>query len=192
MTTNIAAYIETVATHYWGEPKERRGHELRWGTHGSKSVDLRKGTWFDFENNEGGGVVDMVRLNEGAGLRGLPEIMEQRFGIPRQAQDKLRPAKYISKVYDYADEHGEVTYQVVRYEPKTFRQRKPDGKGGWLWNMKDVTPLPYNLPDIIQKPQKPVFIVEGEKCADAIRAVGGVATTTRRGKELGAGAEQMV
>ena len=53
--TNIAAYIEQIARHYWGEPKEKRGHELRWGTHGSRSVDLRKGTWFDFEANEGGG-----------------------------------------------------------------------------------------------------------------------------------------
>ena len=55
--TNIAAHAEAVATAYWGEPAVRRGHILRWGTHGSKELDLRKGTWFDFENNEGGGVI---------------------------------------------------------------------------------------------------------------------------------------
>ena len=179
--TNISAYIETVATHYWGEPRERKGHELRWGNHGSKSVDLRKGTWFDFENNEGGGVVDLVRQEEGATLTGLPELMEKKFGIARQTQDKLSPARYMSKVYDYIDENGEVTYQVCRYEPKTFRQRRPDGNGGWLWNMQDVEPVPYNLPDLMQRPGKPVFVVEGEKCADLMRSKGALATTSHGG-----------
>ena len=105
--TNIAAYIETVATHYWGQPKERRGHELALGQPRLKECgDLRKGTWFDFENNCGGGVIDLVRANEGAGLKSLPDIMEQ-WRVPKQVQDKLTPAKYISKVYEYYDEHGE-------------------------------------------------------------------------------------
>ena len=147
MTQNIAAYIEQIARHYWGEPKEKRGHELRWGNHGSRSVDLRKGTWFDFEANEGGGVIDMVRVNEGAQLRSLPEILEKQFGIAKQVQQTIQPARYMSKAYDYIDEHGECIYQVVRYEPKTFRQRRPDGKGGWVWNVKDVTPcLLYTSP----------------------------------------------
>ena len=178
---NLAAYIETVATHYWGEPRERKGNELRWGQHGSKSVDLRKGTWFDFELNEGGGVVDLVKVNEGATISGLPDLMEKKFGIARQVQEKLSPVRYISKVYDYANEHGEVVFQVVRYEPKTFRQRQPDGEGGWVWNMQGVEPLPFNLPDILARPEKPIFIVEGEKCAQALSALGAVATTSHGG-----------
>ena len=181
MTQNIAAYIEQVARYYWGEPKEKRGHELRWGTHGSKSVDLRKGTWFDFEANEGGGVIDMVRVNEGAQLRSLPEIMEKQFGIARQVQQKIQPARYMSKAYDYIDEHGECIYQVVRYEPKTFRQRRPDGNGGWVWNIKDVTPVPYNLPGIITDTESPVWVVEGEKCAQLLINQGFVATTNHGG-----------
>jgi hypothetical protein len=38
-------------------------------------------------------------------------------------------------IYDYTTLAGELLYQVVRYEhpteKKTFRQRRPDGKGGW-------------------------------------------------------------
>ena len=68
MTENIGAYMQQVATHYWGEPTAKRGHELRWGTHGSKSVDVKKGTWYDFETNEGGGVIDLVKREEGATL----------------------------------------------------------------------------------------------------------------------------
>ena len=181
MTQNIAAYIEQIARHYWGEPKEKRGHELRWGTHGSKSVDLRKGTWFDFEANEGGGVIDMVRVNEGAQLRSLPDILEKQFGIAKQVQQKIQPARYMSKAYDYIDEHGECIYQVVRYEPKTFRQRRPDGKGGWVWNIKDVTPVPYNLPGIMADTEAPIWVVEGEKCAQLLISQGFVATTNHGG-----------
>jgi len=179
--SNISAYIEAVAKHYWGDPREKKGHELRWGARGSKSVDLRKGTWFDFEANEGGGVIDMVRVYEGATLRSLPDILEKQFGIAKQKQNAIQPAKYISKIYEYVDQHGEVTYQVVRYEPKTFRQRRPDGNGGWLWNMQDVVPVPYNLPDIMANPHKTVFVVEGEKCADMLKAHGAIATTSHGG-----------
>ena len=181
MTQNIAAYIEQIARYYWGDPKEKRGHELRWGTHGSRSVDLRKGTWFDFEANEGGGVIDMVRVNEGAQLRSLPEILEKQFGIAKQVQQTIQPARYMSKAYDYIDEHGECIYQVVRYEPKTFRQRRPDGKGGWIWNIKDVVPVPYNLPGIITDKDSAVWVVEGEKCAQILIKQGFLATTNHGG-----------
>lgn len=181
MTNNIGAHIETVAKHYWGEPKERRGHTLRWGNRGSKEVDLRKGTWFDFENNIGGGVVDLVRQNEGAQLAGIPDVLERKFGIPKQTQKAIQPAQYLSKVYNYVDAQGELRYQVMRFEPKTFRQRRPDGSGGWIYNMQDVEALPYNLQGILSRPEKTIFVVEGEKCADKLIELGAVATTSHGG-----------
>ena len=36
----------------------------------------------------------------------------------------------IVATYDYRDEAGELVFQVVRYEPKDFRQRKPKDGGG--------------------------------------------------------------
>ena len=180
--TNIAAHAEAVAKAYWGEPAVRRGHILRWGTHGSKELDLRKGTWFDFENNEGGGVVDLVRKNEGATIMGsIPDILEKKFGIQKQAQVSLQPARFMSACYDYVDEHGEVRYQVRRYEPKTFRQCRPDGNGGWLYNMQDVEALPYNLHKILARPDEPIFIVEGEKAAEKVGTIGLLATTSHGG-----------
>src|SRR5262245_37723375 len=44
----------------------------------------------------------------------------------------------IVATYDYRDETGELLYQAVRYWPKDFRQRRPDGKGGWIWNLQGV------------------------------------------------------
>jgi hypothetical protein len=38
--------------------------EMRFGNHGSKAVDVKSGAWFDFENNIGGGVRDLVRMAE--------------------------------------------------------------------------------------------------------------------------------
>jgi putative DNA primase/helicase len=41
--------------------------------------------------------------------------------------------KVIVATYDYRDADGKVLHQTVRYEPKKFAQRRPDGKGGWIW-----------------------------------------------------------
>ena len=56
--------IEPVARALLGEPNERlsKPDELRFGTHGSVAVDLAKGTFYDHESNEGGGVLDLVRI----------------------------------------------------------------------------------------------------------------------------------
>ena len=165
--TNISAYMDTIARHYWGEPTSVRGTELRWGTHGSKSVDLKKGTFYDHEAGEGGGVVDLVKMHEGAQLASLPDILERKFGIPRQTQKTLAPARWLAKRYDYFDADGVLAYQVERYEPKTFRQRRPEGDK-WVYNMDGVEAVPYRLPDIIMNPDKVIVIVEGEKCVEAL------------------------
>jgi len=183
--TNISAHIEQIARHYWGEPNmklSQKGRTLRFGNRGSREVHLGKGTWFDFETNEGGGCVDLVRMNEGATIASnIPEILERKFGIQRQAQQSLQPARFMSAVYDYIDDQGEVRYQVRRFEPKTFRQCRPDGKGGWLFNMDGVEALPYNLHHMITNPDAPVFIVEGEKAAQRLTKLGLVATTSHGG-----------
>ncbi len=62
--------------------------------------------------------------------------------------------------YDYTDEKGVLLSQAVRLEPKGFRQRRPDGQGGWTWNMNGVRRVLYRLPDL--QGQQTVFVVEGE------------------------------
>ena len=88
-------------------------------------------------------------------------------------EQKAKPQ--IVAVYPYHDESGELLYQVIRLEPKSFRVRQPDGKGGWLWNLNGTRLVPYRLPEIIGAQQ--VFIVEGEKDADTIRSWGLVGST---------------
>ena len=57
---HFAELIEPVARRLLGEPNARfsNAREFRFGTHGSMSIDLKKGTWFDHENSIGGGVID--------------------------------------------------------------------------------------------------------------------------------------
>ena len=65
--SDLGDHIEAAARCYWGVPNAKlsNGTELRFGTHGSKSVDLQKGVWYDHENDVGGGVVELIRLGEG-------------------------------------------------------------------------------------------------------------------------------
>jgi 5S rRNA maturation endonuclease (ribonuclease M5) len=80
--------------------------------------------------------------------------------------------------YDYVDEKGRLLFQVVRLTPKGFRQRRPDGAGGWVWNTKDTRRVLYRLPEVLAAAAigDDMFIVEGEKDVEAIRRAGRIAT----------------
>jgi 5S rRNA maturation endonuclease (ribonuclease M5) len=81
--------------------------------------------------------------------------------------------------YDYTDADGNLIFQVVRYEPKTFRQRKPAKGGGWTWKLEGVRRVLYNLPAVAKADF--VWVVEGEKDANAINAMRQCATTNAGG-----------
>jgi putative DNA primase/helicase len=83
--------------------------------------------------------------------------------------------------YDYRDEHETVLFQVVRYADKRFAQRRPGG-AGWIWNLRGVRRVLYRLPELLGAgPTERVYLVEGEKDADALARLGPVATTNPGG-----------
>jgi hypothetical protein len=91
-------------------------------------------------------------------------------------------------VYDYHDIDGKLSYQVVRFPAnadgtKNMKQRRPDGKGDWIWNLKGVKPLLYRLPETWQAVNKgeTVFIPEGEKDCNNLTRLGLAATTNSGG-----------
>ncbi|MDA7720187.1 AAA family ATPase [Alphaproteobacteria bacterium] len=181
---DLGKHIEIVARHYWGEPniKLSNASELRFGTQGSKSVNLDKGCWYDHENDVGGGVVSLVRHHEGID-DGAPvaQILSDKFNILLSTDQVMNIFSKEPIVYDYIDAQGELLYQVQRFYPKSFRQRRPDRNGGWVYNLKDVPALPYLLPALLSDQQGTIFIVEGEKCADELSALGLLATTNSGG-----------
>lgn len=93
----------------------------------------------------------------------------------------------IQATYDYTDEAGKLLFQAVRLwapapENKTFRQRRPDGKGGWIWDLKETRRVLYRLPELLASSGR-VYLVEGEKDADNLRKLGLTATTNPMGAE---------
>lgn len=214
----FAHHARAVALELLGEANKHLSgqHELRFGKQGSVSVDLQKGTFFDHQEKQGGGV--LWAIQQYAGMTNGPEAVQwmrdRGFDVeddrptPRpQGNSRADPAGNwlppavpdggkLTKTYDYRGERGDLLYQVCRFEwpdpenpkghSKTFLQRMPDERkaGGWAYKVKDkITPVPYRLPELLGdiKAGYPVFVVEGEKKVDMLRALGVPATCNHGG-----------
>jgi hypothetical protein len=81
--------------------------------------------------------------------------------------------------YNYRSTQGELLYQVLRFEPKGFCQRRPDGNGGWLRNLHGVRRVLYRLPELLAA--KSVLVVEGEKDVETALTLDFIATCNSGG-----------
>lgn len=141
--------------------------------HPSLSVNPERRVWKCHPCNIGGSVIDFVMLKEQVDFK---EAIVKLTG-------KIAAAKNIERKevcsYDYVDENGKLLYQKVRYEPKTFRQRCKNSDGEWVWAIDGVRRVLYRLPDVLSN--QDLFIVEGEKDANALASIGFTATTNTEG-----------
>jgi predicted P-loop ATPase len=139
---------------------------------------------------------DQTAVRDALVQRGLWHASEPgRAGTPHRPAQKPKPVAakkaeptQIGKIvatYDYVDVTGELLFQVVRFDPKTFRQRRPNGSG-WEWGLGKVKPIPYRLPDI--RDAHTVFVVEGERDVDNLKEKLGVCATS---SPMGAGKWRM-
>src|SRR5262249_9679842 len=96
---------------------------------------------------------------------------------------RMQEPRRIVATYDYCDAQGTLRFQAVRFDPKDFRQRRPDGNGGWISNLKAVELVLYRLPDVLAAVQsgRVVDIVEGEKDVETLRTLGRIATCNPMG-----------
>jgi hypothetical protein len=189
---DFAPLMQPVALHLLGEPNMARSKyptDMRWGTNGSTSVNYETGQFYDHEAEIGGGAIDLVKHKVGCDRAGAISWL-RREGLlnGKQSSSPTRPklatiGATIAATYDYNDESGNLLFQVVRFEPKDFRQRRPDGKGGWIWDLKDVRRVLYRIPELIEAIKKgiPVFLVEGEKDVESLSRIGFTATTNAGG-----------
>jgi hypothetical protein len=76
--------------------------------------------------------------------------------------------------YDYSDEKGTLLFQVCGLEPKGFRQHRPEGQGGWIYNLDGTRRVLYRLSEVLTADQ--VLIVEGEKDVETARSLRLIAT----------------
>jgi hypothetical protein len=168
---NLAKYMETVALELLGPPDDenRRGSEWRYGTNGSLAINLDIGTFYDFENEEGGGVLDLIKREKGLTGKDAFEWLRS-IGCDVAEPSNGKAKRKMVDTFDYRDENGTLVFQVCRYEPKHHNQRKPNGLGGWEWNVKGSPALPYKLPELLKAiaAQRVIFIAEGERKVNAL------------------------
>ena len=117
-----------------------------------------------------GSVIDYLTKKDGRDIKDVLIELGDSFGIGRPGHKKQ-----IVATYDYVGTDGDLLHQTVRYEPKSFSQRRKVG-GKWVWSLKGVITTLYNLPDVARAEE--VIVLEGEKDCDNVKKHYGLVATT--------------
>ena len=178
-----------VALQLLGEPRTKRSHEWRYGTHGSLVVNVDAGTWWDFENDKGGGLIDLIKhMNQD-----VNSILKQfGYDLALHSNDSLlsgfTPPKSktasSARSFTNRDMHKLKAESVinVRYSDSFTVMRFPEGhfikqkyapftlNPDSSWSMKrpeGLLPIYYTN----KYPTKPIIINEGEKALRGSEAI---------------------
>lgn len=91
--------------------------------------------------------------------------------------------KKVVAEYLYKDLEDNLIHKTIRYAPKGFTQARPDGNGGFIYNLNGITPILYNLKELqrARNENLTVFIVEGEKDVETLQKNNVVSTTCAMG-----------
>jgi hypothetical protein len=186
--TELARAMGSVARELLGEPNAALSsrEELRFGSRGSLSVDRIKGMYFDHELGEGGGVIKFLQSRLRLEKEDAVAYLQERGHIQKATAPNDSDKSKIVATYDYVAADGKLLFQVVRWEPKFFSQRPPDGKGGWRKGkgaMKGVERVIYRLPAVLAAvaSNRTIYICEGEKGVHALESIGLVGTCSPGG-----------
>ena len=104
----IEQHTKEIAIALLGEPNEKlsKPSELRWGTFGSLSVDLEKGTFYDHEQASGGGLTQLITLHGKDPKTFLDELKINNEFTPASSP------KVVAR-YEYKDEQNKPSYEVI-------------------------------------------------------------------------------
>ena len=171
------------------EPGKIRGdeHFFRCPRHDDRDPSLRinpaKKGFSCKPCNAGGNYWEFAAFLAGVDPKDKPAVMSylRSLGLAESGGGAPRGGTRVAARYPYTDESGNLLFEVVRFEPKDFRQRRPDGSGGWIWDTEGVRRVPYNLPELSKA--ECVFIVEGEKDVESLRGIGLTATCNPGGAD---------
>jgi len=112
------------------------------------------------------------------------------FASPDEAVAALeRTLGHVTKRWVYTDTAGEPVSETLRWDTPAGKTIRPVSKHGDRWLIKAMpSPRPLmHLPELTDLPDGAwVYIVEGESCVDAGRAIGLVATTSAGGSKAAA------
>jgi hypothetical protein len=114
----------------------------------------------------------------------LPELEERPDPL---ANIRPIPRNILEQEWAYQDEDRQTVFVKQRYKigetGKTYRLYKVDADGRKHSTLGDARIVPYNLPALLDAKTagRNIFLVEGEKAADAIKSIGMIATTAHTG-----------
>jgi len=178
-----------VALQLLGEPSSKKSHEWRYGTHGSLVVNIDAGTWWDFENDLGGGLIDLIKhMNQDVNT-----ILKQfGYDLALQSNDSLLSgfnppkSKATSNARSFSREQMIDLYKQaivkVKYADNFMVLRFPEGhhikqkyapftlNPDSSWSMKrpeGSLPIYYTN----KYPDKAIIINEGEKALRGCEAI---------------------
>jgi hypothetical protein len=136
------------------------------------------GCWECFAENIKGGPFDYLMRRSNRSFKEVLVEMGDSLGLPPPARNGDGTGQI---TYDYPDETSPLLFQVVRRPGKKFYQRRPDGNGGWINDLKGVRRVLYRLPELLARATETVFVCEGEKDCDTLHRAGLLATTNSGG-----------
>lgn len=114
----------------------------------------------------------------------LPELTEKPDPL---ANIKPIPKLQLEQEWTYTDEDRTPVFVKVRFRlpdgGKTYRLHKTDAHGRKQPTLGDARIVPYNLPALLDAKTagRNIFLVEGEKAADALKQIDMIATTAHTG-----------
>ena len=178
-----------VAKQLLGEPTSTSSKEFRWGSKGSLVLSLETGTWYNFEDDTGGGIIDLIKhLNQDVNT-----VLKQfGYDLALHSNDSLLSgfnppkSKATSNARSFSREqmtqlHREAVVKV-KYSDNFWVMRFPDGHNikqkyapfnkndDGSWSMKRPEGLlPIYYTD--KYPDKPIIINEGEKALRGCEAI---------------------
>jgi RecA-family ATPase len=94
----------------------------------------------------------------------------------------------LEQEWEYKDEDGNTLFVKRRFKTntekgKTYSLHKVDAAGNRKGSMTGARIVPYKLPELINAREagRAIYLVEGEKAADALISIGAIATTSHAG-----------
>ncbi len=146
----------------------------------NESLQINDRSYYCHAEQKTRNIFDLVGVKHGfKSFNEKRQYLSDRYGLNGNAAAK--PKRKLIASYEYVDQQGNVILVVDRYEPKAFSQKRPDPDkpGQWIYNVKGVQLVPYNLPKMIEADT--VWIVEGERDADSLIRLDFCATTNVQG-----------
>jgi 5S rRNA maturation endonuclease (ribonuclease M5) len=163
-----------IARRLLGDPKVQKSNEWRWNNKGSLTLNLEAGTFYDFEQGQGGGVKWLIEQHG----QDVTDVLKQ-FGYERPLPSTMSPSvtpiartgggRSFSRdqmVNLYREAEVKVKYadnfMVIRHSglPMKYAPFSLDVNGSWLMKRPEGL-LPLYITN--NHPEKPVIVNEGEK-----------------------------